>query len=123
MADADNHSTLVNEKEFDAMIVRQLADTDIHPRDQLRLVFLASCQTAPRSDADAFKGFAPALVAAGLRKVRVDYAQEAPVSPGAQLFLLAMTLYELGIYEELGHPAGSEATEPDVAGWQASIVR
>lgn len=63
-----------------------------------------------------------AATEAGLKEIRLDYAQEAPVSPGAQLFLLAMTLYELGIYEGLGHPAGSETTEPDVEGWQASIV-
>ena len=52
-------------------------------QDKLRLVFLASCQTATRSPADAFRGFAPALVAAGTPavlamqdRVPVDTAQE-----------------------------------------------
>ncbi|MCB0086965.1 MAG: CHAT domain-containing protein, partial [Caldilineaceae bacterium] len=48
---------------------RQLADADIQNDDKLRLVFLASCQTAARSPADAFRGLAPRLVQAGVPAV------------------------------------------------------
>ena len=34
--------------------------------------------------------------------VYVPYANEAGVSPGAQLFALASTLFELGLYTNLG---------------------
>jgi hypothetical protein len=37
--------------------------------ESLRLVFLASCQTAVRSSADAFRGFAPQLISAGVPAV------------------------------------------------------
>jgi hypothetical protein len=69
MADAQNRTELVSEAEFAAMLVRQLADTETQPHDRLRLVFLASCQTATRSSAEAFRGFAPTLVAAGVPAV------------------------------------------------------
>jgi hypothetical protein len=69
LADANNQVALVSETEFAAMLARQLADTEIQHDDKLRLVFLASCQTATRSPADAFRGFAPALVEAGVPAV------------------------------------------------------
>ena len=69
LADADNRVQPVTDADFAAMLVRQLADTDIHNDDKLRLVFLASCQTATRSPADAFRGFAPRLVQAGVPAV------------------------------------------------------
>jgi formylglycine-generating enzyme required for sulfatase activity len=60
MADAQNKVAPVYETDFAAMISRLLVDRDSSPG--LRLIFLASCQTATRSDADAFAGFAPHLV-------------------------------------------------------------
>ena len=69
LADDDNQVALVSETEFAAMLARQLADTTTHNDDKLRLVFLASCQTASRSPADAFRGFAPALIKAGVPAV------------------------------------------------------
>jgi hypothetical protein len=69
MADAANQVALVSDAEFAAMLARQLADTGVGTDDKLRLVFLASCQTATRSPADAFRGFAPGLVAAGVPAV------------------------------------------------------
>jgi hypothetical protein len=83
LADEENQVKRVAEADFAAMLGHQLADTDVQNEDKLRLVFLASCQTATRSPADAFRGFAPALVAAGVPavlamqdRVPVDTARE-----------------------------------------------
>lgn len=48
-----------------------------------------------------------AAVKAGLRMVKLAYAAEKEISPGTQLFLLAATLFSLGIYAELGQPIGN----------------
>lgn len=69
LADDGNQVALVSETDFSEMLSRQLADVDAQRDDKLRLVFLASCQTATRSNADAFRGFAPALVNAGVPAV------------------------------------------------------
>jgi formylglycine-generating enzyme required for sulfatase activity len=69
LADKDNQVSRVSEAEFAAMIERQSANLDEPGDDQLRLAFLASCQTASRSPADAFRGFAPALIEAGVPAV------------------------------------------------------
>ncbi|MEZ4674000.1 MAG: CHAT domain-containing protein [Caldilineaceae bacterium] len=69
LADDDNQVALVTDADFAAMLARQLADTDVHNDNKLRLVFLASCQTAERSPADAFRGFAPKLVQSGVPAV------------------------------------------------------
>ncbi len=61
LADAANRVQRVGEEEFAEMLARQ--------RESLRLVFFASCQTATRSLADAFRGFAPRLIAAGVPAV------------------------------------------------------
>jgi hypothetical protein len=69
---------LVNETQFRDMLAR----LDEGEQNPLRLIYLSSCQTATRSTADAFRGFAPALVQAGIpavlamqEKVPVDTAQ------------------------------------------------
>ncbi len=69
LADEANQVNLVNGQELAAMLTRQLADVDTQRNDKLRLVFLASCQSATSSPADAFRGLAPALVAAGVPAV------------------------------------------------------
>ena len=69
LADEENNVNLVSAEDFAAMLARQLADVDAQRDDKLRLVFLASCQTATRSNADAYRGFAPALVSAGVPAV------------------------------------------------------
>ncbi|MCX6629883.1 MAG: CHAT domain-containing protein [Candidatus Solibacter sp.] len=58
---------LVKDAAIAAMLGRQLADAQSD--DKLRLVYLSSCQTATRSPADAFRGLAPSLVAAGVPAV------------------------------------------------------
>lgn len=69
---------LVNETHFRDMLAR----LDGGEQNPLRLIYLSSCQTATRSTADAFRGFAPALVQAGIpavlamqEKVPVETAQ------------------------------------------------
>jgi hypothetical protein len=69
LADEANRVSLVGEEEFAAMLDRMLADAAVLEGDRLRLVFLASCETAKRSSADAYRGFAPRLVAAGVPAV------------------------------------------------------
>jgi hypothetical protein len=48
-----------------------------------------------------------AAVEAGMRPVHLNYAGEAEISPGAQLFMLALTLFSLGLYRTLGQPDGN----------------
>jgi hypothetical protein len=69
MADHENQVALVEDAQLAEMLARQLAQADLGRDDKLRLVFLASCQTATRSPADAFRGLAPQLVAAGVPAV------------------------------------------------------
>ena len=69
LSDENRRVQPVTDSDFAGMLARQLADTDVHNDDKLRLVFLASCQTAQRSPADAFRGFAPRLVQAGVPAV------------------------------------------------------
>ena len=61
LAGDDGRVARVVENEFAEMLMRQ--------GESLRLIFLASCQTATRSSADAFRGFAPRLVDAGVPAV------------------------------------------------------
>lgn len=61
MADKQNKVHPVNEEKFAEMIGRQAHVP--------QLIFLTSCQTAVRSAADAFRGFAPKLVMAGVPAV------------------------------------------------------
>ena len=61
LADDDNDMRLIKAGEFAEMLGR------LHHPPQL--VFLSSCETATRSPADAFRGFAPSLVMAGVPAV------------------------------------------------------
>ncbi|MBK9053115.1 MAG: CHAT domain-containing protein [Chloroflexi bacterium] len=61
MADKENKVQPVNEDKFAEMMGRQVQVP--------QLVFLTSCQTAVRNPADAFRGFAPKLVMAGVPAV------------------------------------------------------
>ena len=69
LADQSNRVATVTDKQLNEMLARQLTDAAIAPDDQLRLVYLSSCQTAVRSPADAFLGLAPRLVASGVPAV------------------------------------------------------
>lgn len=61
LADASNHVVRVPARELAELLERRGGD--------LRLVVLASCQTATADVADVFRGFAPRLVAAGIPAV------------------------------------------------------
>jgi len=61
LQDADGHAQPVLDEELVSMLARQGV--------QLRLVFLAACQSAARSSADAFLGLGPKLVSVGVPAV------------------------------------------------------
>lgn len=69
LADDAGREQLISDVEFRDMLIRQLGDVDLGRDDGLRLVFLASCDTARRDSADAFRGLAPQLIAAGVPAV------------------------------------------------------
>ncbi|MBI1880288.1 MAG: CHAT domain-containing protein [Chloroflexi bacterium] len=61
LANKDNRVKRISESALAGLLARQ--------EKSLRLVFLAGCQTASRSPADAFRGFAPQLIEAGVPAV------------------------------------------------------
>jgi hypothetical protein len=61
-------------------------------------------------------GWEAAGIATGLRPIKVEYANEGEIFPGAQLFLLASTLFSLGLYENVGQPNGNAGA------WKENIV-
>jgi hypothetical protein len=61
-------------------------------------------------------GWEAAAEEAGLRPVTLNYASVVQITPGAQLFVLASTLYSLGLYTILGQPNGNGAA------WKAQII-
>jgi hypothetical protein len=73
LADADNR--VKGEADQDILPVLRQQPHDAEDESTLRLVFLASCETAKRSSADAFRGLAPQLVRAGLPAVVAMQAQ------------------------------------------------
>jgi hypothetical protein len=84
LAGDDGKVELAEDEAVAAMLARQLADTDAGRQDKLRLVFLASCQTAERSPAAAFRGLAPRLVAAGVPAV-VAMQEPVPIDTAREL--------------------------------------
>lgn len=69
LADDNNEVVRVRDEELAEQLKLLLADSEVDDEQKLRLVFLASCQTARRSAYDAFHGVAPQLVAAGVPAV------------------------------------------------------
>lgn len=69
LAKDSNQVEVVKDADFSAMFARHLMDSAVSQDDKLRLVHLSSCQSAVRSPADAFRGLAPRLVAAGVPAV------------------------------------------------------
>ncbi|MEM7033308.1 MAG: CHAT domain-containing protein [Chloroflexota bacterium] len=105
LADDSNQVNLVSETDFSEMLARQLSDDDTLNNDKLRLVFLASCQTATRSNADAFRGFAPALIQAGVPAVLA--MQDLVAIETAQAF--SQTFYKQVLDHGLVDKASNEA--------------
>jgi hypothetical protein len=69
LCDVQGKVLLVKDTDIADMLGRQLIDAGAQADDKLRLVYLSSCQTATRSPAEAFRGLAPRLVAAGVPAV------------------------------------------------------
>lgn len=65
MADAEERVNLVSAHFEASLIARQYA-TNAFDVNSLRLVCMVSCQSATRDPGDAFRGFAPKLIAAGV---------------------------------------------------------
>jgi hypothetical protein len=105
MADDDNQVKLVYDEDVAGMLARQLSDPDLLVDERLRMVFLASCQTASRSPADAFRGLAPRLVAAGVPAV-VAMQDLVPVDTARQF---ASTFYRQLLDHGLVDLASNEA--------------
>jgi hypothetical protein len=105
LTDDDNYVQVVRDADLADMLARQLADTDVQREDKLRLVFLASCQTATRSSADAFRGLAPQLVAAGVPAVLA--MQDLVSASTAQAF--TSTFYRRLLQHGLADLAANEA--------------
>jgi hypothetical protein len=83
MAGEDDPIAEVTDQELAELLARHLAGSDPQREDKLRLIVLASCQSATHSTSDAFRGLAPKLVAAGVPavlamqdKVQLDTARE-----------------------------------------------
>jgi hypothetical protein len=115
LADDANGVARVGEEAFAEMLARQ--------RESLRLVFLASCQSATRSPADAFRGFAPQLIAAGVPTV-VAMQDLVPVET-ARAF--ANTFYRQllrhGLVDVAANEARSLLMSGDLAGsWSAPVL-
>jgi tetratricopeptide (TPR) repeat protein len=75
LANDDNQVELITEGDLAGLLARQ--------EESLRLVLLAACQTATRSPSDAFRGFTPQLVAAGVPAV-VAMQDSVPVDVARQ---------------------------------------
>ncbi len=105
LADDKNQVALARDEDIAAMLGRQLADSDLSVDNRLRLVFLASCQTAKNSPADAFRGLAPQLIAAGVPAV-VAMQELVPVDTARQF---ASTFYQQLLDHGLVDLASNEA--------------
>lgn len=57
-----------------------------------------------------------AAATTGLHEVGLNYADDSSISPGLQLFMLASTLFQLGIYTPLGQPVVNAEM------WKESII-
>ncbi|MGD8584338.1 MAG: SUMF1/EgtB/PvdO family nonheme iron enzyme [Chloroflexota bacterium] len=67
--DEGDKPRIVKDSQFVTMLGHLLAHTEEKDRPKLRMIFLASCETAKRSSADAFRGFGPRLVEGDLPAV------------------------------------------------------
>jgi len=118
MADADKKVHLVSAHFEASLIARQYA-IDEHSANTLRLVCMVSCQSATRDPGDAFRGFAPKLVAAGVPAVIA--MQDLISMTSAQRFtatfyrrLLAHGLVDLACNEARSALQAAQATDAHV---------
>ena len=95
LADAANQVAVVSDDDFAAMLKRQLADSDPDGAERLRLVFLASCESAKHDTADAFRGLAPRLVVAGVPAIVAmqDYVSLTAAREFSRVFYRQLTTH------------------------------
>ncbi len=104
LADEQDRVMLVTDHAFSEMLGHQVTDVD-GAHAPLRLVFLAACQSATRSEADAFRGLAPQVVRAGVPAVIA--MQEAVTIPTVRAF--AATFYRQLLQHGVVDLASNEA--------------
>lgn len=88
LADSKNNVREERDKDIAEALAARLIEVD--DESKLRLVFLASCESGKSSSADAFRGLAPKLVAAGVPAV-VAMQDQVAVETARQF---ALTFYE-----------------------------
>jgi hypothetical protein len=69
LANANNKVKPELDTDVTVMLAHQLFEAGVQDENKLRLVFLASCESAKRSSANAYRGLAPQLVNAGVPAV------------------------------------------------------
>ena len=99
LTDDENQVAQIDDGDIAEMLIRQLADSETHNEDKLRMVYLSSCQTATRSPADAFRGLAPKLVQAGVPAVLAMQALVPVETARAFSTTFYQTLLEPGQYQ------------------------
>jgi hypothetical protein len=109
LADGNNQVVRVHDHEIVAALRNRLPA--VPEKERLRLIFLASCETATRSPADAFRGLAPQLVNAGVPVV-LAMQDKVPVRT-AQAF--AGTFYEKLLQHGLVDLASNQARDHVIA--------
>ena len=95
--------------------IRELTDDPAHWSAYLtkrllgpqRATFLAMLRQYATIETDEANPWEMAATKIGLQEVHIPYAEDAAVSSGAQLFLLAQTLFSMGLYTGLGSPNGN----------------
>jgi hypothetical protein len=102
-------ATAADPAHWNAFLIKNL----IGPK---RSLFLDSVQRYQEDAAVDRPDWEAAAAEAGLRPISLEYASEDEITPGAQLFLLASTLFSLGLYESVGQPNGNAPA------WKESIV-
>ena len=114
LADEENDVRLVQAGEFAAMISRLSQPP--------QLIYLSSCETATRSPADAFRGFAPTLITAGVPAVLA--MQDLVPMKTAQTF--AQTFYRQllghGIVDLAGNEARAAILNADLPGGAIPVL-
>ncbi|MFN8453200.1 MAG: hypothetical protein U0401_00775 [Anaerolineae bacterium] len=75
--------------------------------------FMAALEEYTASPEVGRAGWEAEAQSLGLQEVLVPYAHQSAITPGAQLFALATTLFGLGMYSTLGQPNGNAAAWKD----------
>jgi tetratricopeptide (TPR) repeat protein len=115
LADDAGRAALIDEDAFAEMLARQ--------GNALRLIFLASCQSATRSASDAFRGFAPRLIRAGVPAV-VAMQDQVPIATARDFTgIFYRRLLRHGMVDVAGNEARSVILSADhVGSWAVPVL-